>query len=164
MAWPWRPAQRRLAGIRVFLVRQERDMVFRRFERDEKGSMIVEFALMVPILLLIVFGIIDFSRAYYTLSNLDTAVREGARYGALLRDPAGSQEANVKTVVRDRFVGFGSDSLTDGQIDVELENPTVRVTVNNYSFRLLTPLAAVFGASTISLTRSAVFRWELAPP
>ncbi|MFN2399309.1 MAG: TadE/TadG family type IV pilus assembly protein [Gemmatimonadaceae bacterium] len=139
-------------------------MRFHRFVRDDKGALVVEFALVVPILMLIVFGIIDFSRAYYTLGNLDTAVREGARYAALLRDPGGVQEQDVKDLVRKRFVGFGSDSLVDSQINVDLSNPVVTVTVANYPFRLLTPLASVFGASTINLDRSAVFRWELAPP
>lgn len=139
-------------------------MRFRRFVRDDKGALVVEFALVVPILMLIVFGIIDFSRAYYTLSNLDTAVREGARYAALLRDPAGFQEQDVRNLVRSRFVGFGSDSLVDSQIDVRFSHPIVKVEVANYQFRLLTPLASVFGASTVNLYRSAVFRWELASP
>ena len=49
----------------------------------QRGQSLVEFALVLPILLILVFGIIDFSmglRAYVTLTN---ATREGARFGAL---------------------------------------------------------------------------------
>ena len=45
------------------------------------GAVIVEFALVVPFLFLIVFGIIDFSRAYAQLNNINSSLREGARYG-----------------------------------------------------------------------------------
>jgi len=54
----------------------------RRLLRKRVGAIIVEFALVVPFLFLIVFGIIDFSRAYAQLNNINSSLREGARYGA----------------------------------------------------------------------------------
>jgi Flp pilus assembly pilin Flp len=54
---------------------------------DEQGSAAIEFALVAPLLFIIVFAIIDFSRAYYTLNDLTAAVREGARYASSLDDP-----------------------------------------------------------------------------
>ena len=50
-----------------------------------RGAVIVEFALVVPFLALIVFGVIDFSRAYGQMNALDSAIREGARYGSKWR-------------------------------------------------------------------------------
>src|SRR5688500_19067755 len=61
--------------------------LWRRLRREERGAVIVEFALVVPFLFLIVFGIIDFSRAYAQLNNINSSLREGARYGAAQKDP-----------------------------------------------------------------------------
>ncbi len=47
----------------------------------------VEFALILPILLLIVWGIVDISRAFQTVDSLTSAVREGARAGAVTFEP-----------------------------------------------------------------------------
>lgn len=52
-----------------FLVRQE-------------GGITVEFALLLPILLLLAFGIIDLGHAWYMQQQITSASREGARYGS----------------------------------------------------------------------------------
>jgi len=51
--------------------------------QDERGAAMVEFALILPILVLFVFGIVEFGRAYSARIQLTAAVREGARAGAL---------------------------------------------------------------------------------
>jgi len=43
----------------------------------------VEFALVVPLLLILVFGIIDFGMGLRTYVSVSSATREGARYGAV---------------------------------------------------------------------------------
>ena len=48
--------------------------------RGEHGAVAVEFAIILPILLLLVFGIIDFGHAYYMKHVLQNSCREGARY------------------------------------------------------------------------------------
>jgi Flp pilus assembly protein TadG len=48
----------------------------------EHGAIAVEFALLVPVFLLLVFGILDFGHAYYMKQVVSNASREGARYGA----------------------------------------------------------------------------------
>lgn len=54
------------------------------------GQTLVEFALILPLLLLIVFGIFEFGRVIYIYSNLFNATREGVRYGVTTpRDYAG---------------------------------------------------------------------------
>jgi hypothetical protein len=57
--------------------------IHRRHQRSESGQALVEFALVVPLLVLIVLGIIDFGRIFYTYEALANAAREGARYCAL---------------------------------------------------------------------------------
>ncbi len=51
--------------------------------RDERGAVVVEFALVLPLLVLFVFGIVEFGRAYNAKIELTSAVREGARAAAL---------------------------------------------------------------------------------
>jgi Flp pilus assembly protein TadG len=48
--------------------------------RSERGGVAVEFALIFPILMLLVFGIIDFGHAWYMKHLMSDASREGARY------------------------------------------------------------------------------------
>jgi len=48
--------------------------------RKERGVELLEFALVLPFLLLLVGGTIEFGRAFYTYHILSKAVRDGARY------------------------------------------------------------------------------------
>ncbi len=52
------------------------------FFRKEKAQTLVEFALVFPVLLVITYGIIEFSRMVFTYAVVTGAAREGARYGA----------------------------------------------------------------------------------
>lgn len=51
--------------------------------RKEKGAVAVEMAIILPLLCLILFGIIEFGRAYNVQVSLTQAAREGARYAAI---------------------------------------------------------------------------------
>lgn len=51
--------------------------------RDDRGAVAVEFGILLPVLLLILLGIIDFGRAYNAKISLTQAAREGARLEAL---------------------------------------------------------------------------------
>lgn len=48
---------------------------------QKKGAAIVEFALVLPLLVMLLFGIIEMGRAFYTWSVMSEATREGARVG-----------------------------------------------------------------------------------
>ena len=54
-----------------------------RFSRSERGTALVEFALILPFVLVLTVCVVDFSRAFYTKNILATAAREGARYLAV---------------------------------------------------------------------------------
>ena len=53
----------------------------RRGLRAERGAVAAEFAILVPVFLLLVFGIMDFGHAFYMKQMVSNASREGARYG-----------------------------------------------------------------------------------
>ena len=64
--------------------------------RDDRASQIVEFALSLPLLVLFVLGIFDFSNALSLKQKLTNAAREGARVAA---SDAASDLSNPSTVV-----------------------------------------------------------------
>ena len=62
---------------------------------SERGAAALEFALVLPILLMLVFGIITFGRAYHAKVQLAGGVREGARALALGKTAGEAQAATV---------------------------------------------------------------------
>lgn len=66
----------------------------KRARRRTRGQGLVEFALVLPIFLLMVFGLIDGARFVYTNSVLSQAAREGARLGSVEAGWIGSSDAS----------------------------------------------------------------------
>lgn len=62
--------------------------MIRRNTRRERGAAAVEFALLLPVLLLIIGATVDFGRLYYAQNIVGNAAREGARMRALTYTPA----------------------------------------------------------------------------
>ena len=58
----------------------------RRSNPDENGQGMVEFALVLPLLLLVMFGIIEFGRLLFIYSAVFTSSRDAARYGSAAGD------------------------------------------------------------------------------
>ncbi len=50
--------------------------------RREEGASAVEFAILAPLLFMLLFGIIGFGLAFLQVQSIRTAVREGGRYAA----------------------------------------------------------------------------------
>lgn len=141
--------------------------------RSERGAALVEFALVVPLLMLMMCATIDFGLAVYTLNNLTAAVREGGRYGAILDRATWTANggSTAQGLVRDRVYNYivgMNNGLTVAQtkalISVTNPDPTtgiITVQITNYPYQPVTPLSVVFGLRTISLNRRAIFRWEM---
>ena len=53
--------------------------------RDERGSMVVEFGLMLPLLVILISGLVEFGIAYSLRMNLTHAAREGVRVYSLVK-------------------------------------------------------------------------------
>ena len=56
---------------------------------NERGAVAAEFAILLPVLLLIVFGIIEFGMMMYGREVVTNATREGARAGIVQGPPSG---------------------------------------------------------------------------
>lgn len=119
----------------------------------DRGAAAVEFALVLPILLLLVFGIVEFGRLYNIQTSITAAAREGARVMAL-----DNTLQSARTATESAAQPY---SLTDAQISVSPDScPTpndadINVTVTvSYPVSLLT---GWFGAS-VTLTGTGVMR------
>lgn len=144
----------------------------RRFLREHDAGPIVEFAVVVPVLLLLLFGIVDFARAFFQRNNLVAAVREGARYGAVLEFPCtAASESAIKSRVTSYFSSVGDAAPDNNTIIVTPSStactaapPNITVKIQNYPFTPVTPLFKLLGGNrSIQLQASAVYRWERAP-
>jgi len=135
--------------------------------KNEKGQSLVEFALVLPILVLLILGIIDFGMIFHGYVTVNTAAREGARHGVVEKydDENGEEEVvDVERVV-DVILGVtgtlpGGDSkleiLINGETayeNEEVKSPTfpgsgddMKITVI-YDYELITPLPAFTGIS-----------------
>jgi hypothetical protein len=143
---------------------------------SQKGASLVEFALVLPVLILILFGIIEFGLIFYNQQVITNASREGARYGIISQTPRVT-EAQIKQRVKDycfnHLVTFGSTIRTPQDSDIDapaiaapvfpIDN--LQVTVRwNYQFLVVPAIASSFfggGIGTgLPLTASAVMKYE----
>jgi Flp pilus assembly protein TadG len=72
---------------------------------DKTGASAVEFAIILPLLILFLFGIIEFSILFYDKAVITNASREGARAGIVYRHPDPVTEAEIQQVVLDYCAG-----------------------------------------------------------
>ena len=100
----------------------------RREAKKEDGAAAVEFALIVGVLAILVFGLLEYGLAFWQVQNLRAATREGARVAAV----GGDQDE-----IRAAMVGSAAGSLTgaeaisfppDCDADSMGEEMTVRIT------------------------------------
>jgi hypothetical protein len=76
--------------------------------RREEGAAAVEFALIVGLLAILVFGLLEYGLAFWQVQNLRAAAREGAREAAV-----GGTEAEIEQKMIDSAAGSlnGSESI-----------------------------------------------------
>lgn len=134
--------------------------------RDTRGTAVVEFALIFPILAILLFGVIDFGRAYFLRTNLVSAAREGARYGAAMTNPClGSSTTTILAQVQRYVTYFGGGTVT-----ATVSTPgacaansvtNVKVKISNYAFVPITPVFRLINYNTaLTISDSASYRWE----
>jgi Flp pilus assembly protein TadG len=58
---------------------------------DEKGTSLVEFALVLPVLMLVLFGLLDFAKAFNYWNDQTHLAAEGARWAVVNSNPGGGQ-------------------------------------------------------------------------
>jgi Flp pilus assembly protein TadG len=134
----------------------------RLFRRNRRGAAAVEFAVILPVFILLIFGMIEYGRMVMVQQVLTNASREGARRAVL----DGSTAAEVQEVVQEYLA---SGSISGANVNVDPPNPssagsgdpvtvTVSVPFNEVSWL---PSPMYLGGRT--LTASTVMRRETLP-
>ena len=133
--------------------------------KRRNGSAAVEFAIVLPLLVVLVFGIIEFSVALYDKAMITNASREGARTGILFSDPRIS-DAEIINVVNNycgtHLITFAGPTGVSTTIQRVGDNPgdslTVRVAYQ-YTFLVL-PSFVTDLTGGINLVAETVMRME----
>jgi hypothetical protein len=133
--------------------------------RRARGMAMVEFVIILPVLLMILFAILEFGVLFGQWQTLSNAAREGARTAVVFR--SGCNSGTVEAEVRQRVKDYASPLgviLADGDIAVSgvcgdsSTSSTVTVTIP-YTFKVLPGFAASVSPS-IDLVGNSVMRNE----
>lgn len=146
-----------------------------RRQRDERGAVLVEFALLVPILLLLVFGIVDFGYMINRDTMINNVSRDGAREATF-----GKTYATVLADVRSDLTGYGIPSTaptttividclrangtpcnaTSATYDSLIETGGSVVVKITYSHKWVTPLTSSLFGREVTLYKQTKMRVE----
>jgi Flp pilus assembly protein TadG len=88
--------------------------------KSEHGAELIEFALILPLLLLLCLGTIEFGRAYYNYNILTKGVRDGARYAASNRINSIGTWVTGDDIVGNtqKLVVYGKVNLTGSDVKI----------------------------------------------
>ena len=109
---------------------------------NNKGQELMEFAMTLPILALLVFGIFDLGRVVYFYSAMQNSAREGARFGIVKP----WQVNSVISRTKERSLGISPSELN---VSVNYDCEYVKVTVE-YTFDPMIPFIGNIPISTSS--------------
>ena len=123
-----------------------------RLEGGEAGESMVEFALVLPLLLMVLIGVVQFGLVHHAQNVATTAAQEGARVGAAEDGDPAIAEGRTLDVLRSGLGGVG-----DG-FDVSASESEDWVTVNaSGGYPLIIPW---LGSQTVSIDAAAEMRKE----
>jgi len=131
----------------------------------ERGQDLIEYAIIFPILFMVLVGIFDLGRVVYYYSALTNVAREGARWAVI--NP--TDTANIKGIVCYYAVGLDlgcpNPPVTVTPLDQDSNGRDDHIRVNvSYDFKPVTPLMGSFlglgSSDTLSLHGPAIMRLE----
>jgi Flp pilus assembly protein TadG len=122
--------------------------------RSERGASAVEFAFIVPMLIVLVLGIAEFGHAFQVQGTLSAAAREGVRAMALQNDPVAARAAvrNATATLRPA-VSDAQITITPAACPVGGGTTNVRLTI---AYRM--PYLTSFFGAGVNLTGTGVMR------
>ena len=144
-------------------------MTLRHLRRSELGAELVEFAMIVPALLMLIAGIVDFALLFHSYETTTNAAREGARL-AVLPGYDANDYATARQRVRDFIRGSGAagdftTTVTPLPLQVGGAPRRVEVTVTyTHPFVFVGPLVGLLNgtmSSTVTFSTSSTMRTEI---
>jgi Flp pilus assembly protein TadG len=134
----------------------------------ESGVALVEFALVLPLLLLIILGIFDFGRAFNYFNDMQQMANEGARYAVVNQRPGGgsSLQDDIRHQASTAELLNGSTSVTQpAKVCISFPNGATvgnPVTVNVSAKYNWMPFLGL-GITSTTISASATMRLERVP-
>jgi Flp pilus assembly protein TadG len=134
-------------------------------QRDEAGMAMLETVIVLPLLLMLFFGIIEFGIAFGRWQVLSNAAREGARRAVVFRDPATCNAATVKDEVTSAVVAYAATlgmTVTSGEITLTgacVSGPSTVTISHNHDFMFIQNFAPSV-SSTVKLVATSTMRNE----
>ncbi len=134
--------------------------------KDQKGVAAIEFAIILPVLIVLLFGFIEFSILLYDKAMLTNASREGARAGIVYPNPNPVSNAEITAVINNycasHLISFGTGSVVNTAIlrDTKSFGNALTVTVTyQYGFLVL-PNFVTSLMGGVNLAAETVMRME----
>jgi len=123
---------------------------------NQRGQSLTEMAIFITLLMLVLAGVIDLGRAYYSYLSLKDAAAEGAAYGSIAPYDLSGIEARVRGESPDGLIEWSGAAVDTSFIGPACRGGGVRVEVTiTYSF--LTPfIGSIAGAQSIPLSADVV--------
>jgi Flp pilus assembly protein TadG len=116
--------------------------------RSDHGAVAVELALVLPLLLVLVFGIVDFGRAFNAQVSLTQAAREGSRLAALGNPPATVCDKTWRAATG---LGLSCSDVTVTPCAPGATQTTDAVVTVRYTLTFSTPMVGLVGLPTTKL-------------
>lgn len=139
--------------------RREWGRIHRSPRRRGRGQSLVEFALVLPVFLLIILTAIDFGRAYYSWVTVTNAARVAANYASIHPTADFPNDTEYQNLVRNDALNSTcpvstapSPTLSGPNIG---DNATVTISC---TFRMITPVISQVVGTTIQIRASSTFQ------
>lgn len=123
--------------------------------RDERGTQLVELAIVIPVAVLLLASIAEFGRFFYTYTTLSKATRAGARY--LISQTPGKKDAAAQNLVVYGSTTGGTkpvvDKLAVANVKVIYDSAakTTTVRIENFNYEPIFDLGKLTKSSSLSL-------------
>jgi Flp pilus assembly protein TadG len=132
-----------------------------RVQNNDRGASLVEFAILAPFLILLLFGIIEFGWLFGQFNDVRHGAREGARFAAVNAGTSTQVKDTVCTSMEGLSAGMSSITIDIAQGGVNVgDQSTITVTANVTSLSGV-PLITTFLPDELSST--VTFRHEQVP-
>ena len=119
---------------------------------NNRGQELIELAILIPLLLLISFGVLDLGRLYHAAITITNAAREGARYGTFYPSDVSGIIAATEAEAQASSLDLSTSLITVSCPEGCGSGLPIRVTVR-YDFRLI--MGLVFPDPNLQLFRFA---------
>lgn len=122
--------------------KQEKDIVLNQKVKN-KGQALVEFVIILPIIMIIIFVIIDFSNVFYQKNNLESIMNSVVTY-----KENGKSNEYIKNQIKD-----------DVKITYEINDENLTINISK-DIKLITPFSSMFFESPYTISTERIILYE----